>query len=89
MASAAPDPRDDLHRLVDELPENAVEGAVLLLNSIVSGRIASDQAWFWTPEWQAGEREADAQLAAGEGQVFDTDEGFIAHLRSAPRTDRL
>lgn len=22
------------------------------------------QAWFWTPEWQAGEREVDGQLHA-------------------------
>ena len=25
-----------------------------------------DQSWFWAEEWQAGEREADAQIAAGE-----------------------
>ena len=24
-----------------------------------------DQSWFWTEEWQAGEREADEDLAAG------------------------
>jgi hypothetical protein len=27
--------------------------------------VASSQAWFWTPEWQAGEREADEDLTAG------------------------
>ena len=24
--------------------------------------IPADEAWFWTPEWQAGEREADADI---------------------------
>lgn len=28
--------------------------------------IPADQKWFWTPEWQAGEREASEQIAAGD-----------------------
>jgi AbrB family looped-hinge helix DNA binding protein len=27
--------------------------------------IDADQAWFWTKEWQDGEREVDAELRAG------------------------
>src|SRR5437016_4099006 len=27
--------------------------------------IDASQAWFWTPEWQAKEREADEEIAAG------------------------
>ena len=27
--------------------------------------IDADQAWFWTPEWQEGEREVDEDLRAG------------------------
>jgi bifunctional DNA-binding transcriptional regulator/antitoxin component of YhaV-PrlF toxin-antitoxin module len=39
--------------------------------------IPADQRWFWTPEWQAGEREADEQIAAGGGKVYhDLDEMF-------------
>jgi class 3 adenylate cyclase len=30
-----------------------------------------EQAWFWTPAWQAGEREASAQIAAGGLRVYD------------------
>jgi hypothetical protein len=42
-----------------------------------------DQAWFWTEEWQAGEREVDRNVAAGQlGTVHYTDEEFDAHLRS-------
>jgi AbrB family looped-hinge helix DNA binding protein len=27
--------------------------------------IPADQAWFWTPAWQAGEHEASCDIAAG------------------------
>jgi hypothetical protein len=41
---------------------------------------AEDQAWFWTEEWQVGEREAEADLAAGRYQVFDKMEDMIDDL---------
>lgn len=44
--------------------------------------IPRDQRWYWTPEWQAGEREADADIAAGRGRVFDTDAEFLAALEA-------
>jgi predicted transcriptional regulator len=40
-----------------------------------------DQAWFWTPRWQAMEREADADLAAGRVTHFESDEEFLDALR--------
>lgn len=44
----------------------------------------SDQVWFWTPAWQAGEREVDTELEAGRrGRVFHTDEEFLAALTEA------
>ena len=42
--------------------------------------ISPDQRWFWTPEWQAGEREVDVQLEAGEYENFDSMEDFLAAL---------
>ena len=30
-----------------------------------AGLIAEDQKWWWTEEWQAGEREAEADIQAG------------------------
>ncbi len=41
---------------------------------------AEDQAWFWTKEWQEGERETEADLAAGRYQSFDTMEDLIDDL---------
>jgi len=42
--------------------------------------IPTDQAWFFTPDWLAGEREADEQIASGSGQVFHSADEMFAHL---------
>jgi len=45
--------------------------------------IPADQAWFWTERWQAMEREADEDIAAGRvSHAMDVDE-FIANLERA------
>ncbi|MFN2569247.1 MAG: hypothetical protein ABR564_06565 [Candidatus Dormibacteria bacterium] len=72
----------DLHRLVDTLPDEAVDAAAVFVREIAEGRIDPDQGGFLTPEWQAGEREADAEYSRGEGQIFHSDEEFIAHLET-------
>ncbi len=41
-----------------------------------------DQAWFWTPEWQSGERQADADKAAGRFTRYDNGDEFLAALRA-------
>jgi antitoxin PrlF len=41
-----------------------------------------EQWWFWTPEWQAGEREAEEEIARGEGVYFESGEAAVAWLRS-------
>jgi hypothetical protein len=45
---------------------------------------AEDQAWFWSDEWQAGEREAEADVAAGRVPVFDSMEDLLADLEQQP-----
>jgi antitoxin PrlF len=42
--------------------------------------IPADQAWFWTEAWQAGEREASAQLAREQSQEFKNSEDFLKAL---------
>jgi len=44
--------------------------------------IDATQAWFWSPEWQAGEREADADRAAGRVTTFASGEELVEGLRS-------
>lgn len=41
-----------------------------------------DQAWFWTRAWYDGEREADAEQAAGQFERYYSDEEFGAALRA-------
>lgn len=74
----------ELHKLIDELPDTAIEGAGVLLRGIIQGPIDPDQAWFWTPAWLAGEREADAELAKGSGVTYRSTDEFISHLENAP-----
>lgn len=40
----------------------------------------SDQAYFWTEKWQAGERETDEDMAAGRVKTFDTMDELITDL---------
>lgn len=70
----------DLHQMVDRLPDQAVDGAAILLEEISDGRIDPEQAWFWTQEWQQREREADDDLAAGRVTRFENDDEFLAAL---------
>ena len=77
----------DLHELVDKLPEEAVDGAAVLLEEIADGRIDPDQAGFWTRDWRDGEREADAQDAGGEGTVYESTGEFVDHLRKTPPSE--
>jgi bifunctional DNA-binding transcriptional regulator/antitoxin component of YhaV-PrlF toxin-antitoxin module len=46
------------------------------------GLIDPDQRWWWTEEWQQGEREAEEDIAKGRlSGPFHTAEELIAHLR--------
>jgi bifunctional DNA-binding transcriptional regulator/antitoxin component of YhaV-PrlF toxin-antitoxin module len=44
--------------------------------------IDKDQAYFWSEEWQAAEREAEADIAAGRVRQFDNVEDLIRELNS-------
>ena len=42
--------------------------------------IPEDQAWFWSKEWQAGEREVDKALKNGDFDTFTTVDELLADL---------
>lgn len=63
----------------DLLEAEVTEDGILLRPQKV---IDATQAWFWTPEWQAGEREVDADLAANRGETFNSGEEFLDALRA-------
>lgn len=42
--------------------------------------IDASQAWFWSREWQQGEREASADITAGRVQTSQSSEAFLESL---------
>lgn len=50
------------------------------LEPIPQDAIDASQAWFWSERWQAMEGEADAAIAAGRLQRFNSAEDFLAEL---------
>lgn len=75
--------KTELHALVDGLPDEAVEGAAVLLRSLTERRIDPDQAWFWTLEWLTGELEADRESHTDPGLVYEDAQSFKAALHAA------
>ena len=42
--------------------------------------VPADQAWFFTPEWLEGERQASEQIAAGETDFYEDVDALFAGL---------
>jgi antitoxin MazE len=61
----------------DYLEVQIVEDSLVLSPRQV---IDKSQAYFWTEEWQEGEREAEEDLKAGRVERFETLEDLIADL---------
>jgi hypothetical protein len=45
--------------------------------------ISKSQAYYWTRAWQEGEAEALAEIAAGEGRVFNDPHELARYLLSS------
>lgn len=76
-------PAELRHRLHLDGPEAQIRlidrgDGTLQLVPVVA--VPAEQAWFWTDRWQAMEREADADVAAGRVTVVDGLDGLIADL---------
>ena len=69
----------------DEVEFAVQEDGTVTIRGYVS--IPTDQAWFFTPEWLAGEREADEDIAARRGTVHESAEDMFAHLDTLRPTD--
>ena len=52
------------------------------ISVVVQKLVDRDQAYFWTREWQEGEREADEDIRMGRLKTFDSVDDMIAELRS-------
>jgi AbrB family looped-hinge helix DNA binding protein len=58
--------------------EVVAEGILLRPRKLID----ATQAWFWMPDWQAREREADEDIRAGRSEKFGSDEEFLAALEA-------
>jgi len=66
-------------RVGDMLEVEEKDGKLMLRPVIV---VDKSQAYFWTPEWQAGEKEADEDIRKGKlSGPFEGAEDLINHLR--------
>lgn len=72
--------REALHIEEGDYIQFLIEGTTARLT--VKKLIDKSQAYFWTREWQEGEREADEDIKAGRLKTFDSIDDLIAELRS-------
>ncbi len=47
--------------------------------------VPADQSWFWTERWQAMEREADEDIAAGRLTTHDSVDAMFEYLDRLPK----
>jgi AbrB family looped-hinge helix DNA binding protein len=70
--------REDLHLDEGDLLAIQVRDDELVLRP--QKLIDRDQTWYWTPGWQAAERQADEDIKAGRVERFETADEAIAFL---------
>lgn len=70
------------HRWVGETSSTPVSmtGSLISAGPMVPSVIPEDEVFFWTDEWQAAEREADADIAAGRVRRFSSADDLIRDL---------
>jgi AbrB family looped-hinge helix DNA binding protein len=74
------DVRRQIHLEVGDRVEVTTEEGRIIIRPMIE--IPRDQAWFWTKEWQAKERQADEDIAMGRvSGPFKTGEGLIRSLK--------
>ncbi len=69
----------DVQAALNALTE-AGDGTIIQRILLDAFLTAVEQTYFWTPEWQAKEREADQSIAEGRVHTFDTMEEMIEFL---------
>lgn len=64
----------------DRLECRLEDGKITIVPTI---EIPKDQAWFWTEEWQEGEKEASKDISAGRyGEALTTAEDIAEYFAS-------
>ncbi|OAT87036.1 hypothetical protein [Desulfotomaculum copahuensis] len=71
----------NLDRLIKEIKSLSSEEKYELARRLNEEAVFDDQSWFWTPEWQAAEKEADDDIAAGRVYRYDNVDDLIRSVR--------
>ncbi|MHB8917579.1 MAG: hypothetical protein ACYC4H_06115 [Desulfocucumaceae bacterium] len=77
----------NIDRLVEEIKALTPEQKNELARKLDEEAVFNGQRWYWTPEWQVAEKEADKDIAAGRVHHFDkVDDAikFLHHQRHRP-----
>ena len=69
----------------DEVEFAVHDDGTITVRGFVS--VPTDQAWFFTREWLAGEQEADEEIAAGRGVSHTLVEAMFDHLEALGSAD--
>lgn len=62
----------------DEIEFEVLDSGDVIMHGLKM--IPAAQAWFWTPSWQAGEREATDGIRAGTTRAFDNPDDMFKAL---------
>jgi AbrB family looped-hinge helix DNA binding protein len=57
-----------------------IEGDTAKIVPIKTIKVPRDQAWFWAPEWQEKEKEADEDIRKGRYQEFEDVEDLLKDI---------
>ena len=58
----------------------SVDGNKIVITPVMV--VAKDQAWYWSKEWQEGEKEADNDKVAGKTKSFTSVDGLMEELNA-------
>ena len=64
----------------DYMEVRVTEDSIILTPKVL---VDKSQAYFWTPEWQAAEREASGDIAEGRTEEFESIDALLASLKQA------
>lgn len=72
--------KKELHQLIDALHEESQLRAAHAALTVISE--TSDQSWYWSEDWQEGERQADADKKTGRiSEAFASVDDLMRSLR--------
>ena len=83
----------DVMEFLGHLPGDEVEfeldGNTARLVPTKTVKFPKEQAWFWTPEWQEKEKQAEKDFSSGRYRDFEKLEDLLKDLQSEDHTHQL